>query len=253
MKILLAEDNSDFREILSSYLSTHYQVIEAENGIQALNIALKQSPDVIISDVMMPGKTGFELCSELKNNIETKMIPVILLTAKTSDKDIAEGYLSGADSFITKPVSLPVLHSRITSLLMKKVNLEPVPDEPLQEVDVKGKLSNEQFIRLLKKVISVNLSDSEFQVSDMHVQFGMSSSNFYRKVKELTKMAPVEYVKIFRLNKAASMLKKADLSIAEVAYGTGFSDQSYFGVCFKKQFGLTPTTYIRKAKASLMP
>jgi len=253
LKILLAEDNSDFREILRSSLLSQYQVLEAENGNTALEIALKENPDLIISDVMMPEKTGLELCSELKNNIETKMIPVILLTAKTSDGDIAEGYLSGADSFITKPVSLPVLHSRITSLLLKRVNLEAVPEEPLKQVAVNRKLSNEQFIRLLKKVISSNLSDSEFQVSDMHIHFGMSSSNFYRKVKELTKLAPVEYVKNFRLNRAASLLKKGNLSIAEIAYGTGFSDQSYFGVCFKKQFGITPSAYSRKVSVIPSP
>jgi len=245
IKILLAEDNPDFRQILLTYFAKRYQIIEATNGDQALERALRYKPDIIISDVMMPGKTGYELCSELKNNVETQMIPVILLTAKTADSEIAEGYHAGADSFITKPVSLPVLNSRISSLLRKKVNLEPVSDEPVQMNQAYPRMSDEQFIRLLKKVISQHLSDSEFLVRDMHIQFGMSSSKFYRKVKELTKLAPVDYVKHFRLNKAAILIKKGSASMAEVAYETGFSDQSYFGVCFKKQFGQTPSAYRR--------
>jgi transcriptional regulator GlxA family with amidase domain len=194
---------------------------------------------------MMPGKTGFELCTELKNNIETSTIPVILLTAKTADTDIAEGYRSGADSFITKPVSLTVMDSRIKSLLLKKVNQEPIPDETLQVQQSNSRINDEQFIRLLIKVITNHLSDTEFHVSDLHIQFGMSGSKFYRRVKELTKFAPVEYVKHIRLNKAAVLLKKGNTSMAEVAYETGFSDQSYFGVCFKKQFGTTPSAYKR--------
>lgn len=245
IKILLAEDNPDFREILRSHFSKRFFVIEATNGDEALRKALKQKPDIIVSDVMMPGKTGFELCTELKNNIETSTIPVILLTAKTADADIAEGYRSGADSFITKPVSLRVLDSRINSLLLKKVNLEPIPDETLQVQQSNSRINDEQFIRLLKKVIVNHLSDTEFQVRDLHIQFGMSGSKFYRRVKELTKLAPVEYVKHIRLNKAAALLKKGNTSMAEVAYETGFSDQSYFGVCFKKQFGTTPSAYKR--------
>jgi len=244
-KILLAEDNPDFRQILQTYFSKRFHVIEAANGDQALQKAIKYHPDIIVSDVMMPGITGYELCSELKNNIETNTIPVILLTAKAADSDLAEGYRSGADSFITKPVSLPVLDSRIKSLLMKKVSPEPVPEESLQEHTPNPRMNDEQFIRLLKKVITQNLSDSEFHVRDLHIQFGMSSSKFYRRVKELTKLAPVEYLKHFRLNRAAVLIKKGSTNMAEVAYETGFSDQSYFGVCFKKQFGTTPSAYKR--------
>jgi len=245
-KLLLAEDNPDFRQILKTYLAKKYEIIEASGGIQALKRAIRYKPDLIVSDVMMPGKNGYELCSELKNNIETKLIPVILLTAKTGDSDKTEGYHSGADSYITKPVSLPVLESRISSLLMKSIDREPVSEEPIKvqrSHGIQRKLSNEQFIRLLKKVVEHHISDSEFQVSDMHIQFGMSSSMFYRRVKELTKLAPVEYVKHYRLNRAASMLKKDNFSIAEIAYATGFSDQSYFGVCFRKQFGMTPSAF----------
>ncbi len=221
-------------------------IIEASGGNQALKRAIRYKPDLIVSDVMMPGKNGYELCSELKNNIETKRIPVILLTAKTGDTDKAEGYDSGADSYITKPVSLPVLESRITSLLMKNADREPLREEPLKEEESQAfqrKLGNEQFIRMLKKLVDQHISDSEFLVSDMHIQFGMSSSMFYRRVKDLTKLAPVEYVKHYRLNRAASMLKKDNISIAEVAYTTGFSDQSYFGVCFRKKFGMTPSAF----------
>lgn len=245
LKLLLAEDNPDFRHILKSYLEKKYEIIEASNGTKALSRAIKYKPDLIVSDVMMPGLNGFELCTELKNNIETKLIPVILLTAKTGDADEAEGYSSGADSYITKPVSLPLLDSRITALLLKKANLEPYSEEPIILLESQRKLNNEQFIRMLRKIVEQHLSDSEFQVTDMHILFGMSSSMFYRRVKELTRFAPVEFVKHFRLNKAASMLKRGNYTIAEVAYGCGFSEQSYFGVCFKKQFGMTPSAFIK--------
>jgi len=244
LSLLLVEDNHDFRKILKSHFSQKFQVVEAVDGIQAYKKAIKYVPDIIVSDVMMPGKDGFELCLDLKNNVETSMIPVILLTAKSTDVDKAKGYSLGADSYITKPVSLPLLESRINALLLKRMDIEPVNAGVENVKSLNPKLKNDQFIRQLKKVINENISDVEFQVTEMHSLFGMSNSMFYRRVKELTKKAPVEYVKQYRLNKAADLLKKGNLTIAEIAYSTGFSDQSYFGACFKKHFGLTPSKFV---------
>jgi len=248
LKIMIVEDNDDFRKILAAHFSSHYKVIEVALSQEAMALAIQHQPDIIISDVMMPGKSGLELSTELKKNIETSRIPLILLTARTTDTDIARGYDAGADAYLTKPVSLPVLHAMIASLIRKKGLLLSEEASSFEtRVETPG-LSDQQFIVLLKKSINKHLSDSDFQVSSLHQQFGMSASLFYRRVKECTRLAPVEYLKTQRLNRASQLLRKDKMSVAEVAYECGFSDQSYFGVCFKKQFGMTPTTYVSFSK-----
>jgi len=245
ISILLVEDNSDFRKILKTHLETIATIIESSSGDDALRKAIKYSPNIVVSDVMMPNMNGYELCIQLKNNVDTQHIPVILLTAKTTDLDRAKGYDCGADSYITKPVSLSVLQTRIHSLLLKERNKAVLP-ENIQILRAPNEpISDKEFLLKLKKFVEENLSDIGFKVPDMHHPFGMSSSSFFRKVKLLTNMSPVEYVRNVRINRAALLLAKKELSISEIAYNTGFTDQSYFGACFKKQIGMTPTEYLK--------
>jgi AraC-like DNA-binding protein len=177
--------------------------------------------------------------------VDTQHIPVILLTAKTTDVDRAKGYDCGADSYITKPVSLSVLRTRIRSLLLKKTNKASLPEGYKVPHAPNEAMSDEKFLQKLQELVEENLSYIEFKVPDMHQPFGMSSSAFFRKVKQLTKQSPVEYVKNVRLNRSALLLAKQELTVSEIAFNTGFNDQSYFGSCFKKQFGMTPTEYIK--------
>ncbi len=243
--ILLVEDNSDFRTILKKHLETFATIIESPSGDDALRKAIKYSPSIVVSDVMMPDMNGYELCVQLKSNVDTQHIPVILLTAKTTDVDRAKGYDCGADSYITKPVSLSVLRTRIQSLLLKQRNKASLPEDFKISRAPNEAMSDEKFLEKLEEFLGENLSDIEFKVPDMHQPFGMSSSSFFRKVKQLTKLSPVEYVKNVRLNRAALLLAENDLTISEIAFNTGFNDQSYFGACFKKKFGMTPTEYMR--------
>jgi DNA-binding response OmpR family regulator/two-component sensor histidine kinase len=245
ISILLVEDNSDFRKIIRTHLESVARIIESPSGEDALRKAIKYSPSIVISDVMMPNMNGYELCVQLKSNVDTQHIPVILLTAKTTDLDRARGYDCGADSYITKPVSLSLLQTRINSLLLKKKSRASLPED-YQVYHVPNKaMTDEVFLRKLEEMMETNLSDVDFKVPNMHQPFGMSSSAFFRKVKLLTNRSPVEYVKNLRINRAALLLAENELTISEIAYNTGFSDQSYFGACFKKQMGMTPTEYMK--------
>jgi len=245
IKLLLVDDNSDFRNLLKVYFSKTYEVIEASDGEQGLKKAVQEQPDIIVSDVIMPHKDGYELCLDLKNNIDTKYIPVILLTAKAAEHDRSEGYSVGADSYITKPLSIQVLESRINALLMKRYEMMPFQKQETIKDANSLKLSDDKFIKRIKDYVLQNISDSEISTMDLYSHLGMSNSTFYRRLKQLTKLSPVEFIKRIRLNEAASMLKKGNANIAEVAYSTGFSDQSYFTACFKKHFGLTPSNYVK--------
>lgn len=243
--ILLVEDNSDFRKILKTHLESFATIIESSNGDDALRKAVKYSPSIIVSDVMMPNMNGYELCVQLKSNVDTQHIPVVLLTAKSTDVDRAKGYNCGADSYISKPVSLSLLKTRIQSLLLKERKKASLPENIKIIRAPNEAMSDEKFLEKLEEFIGENLSDVEFKIPDMHQPFGMSSSAFFRKVKQLTNQSPVEYVKKVRMNRAALLLAKNELTVSEIAFNTGFNDQSYFGVCFKKQFGMTPTEYIK--------
>jgi len=243
--ILLVEDNSDFRKILRKHLEPVARIIESPSGDDALRKAIKYSPSIVVSDVMMPNINGYELCVQLKSNVDTQHIPVILLTAKTTDHDRARGYDCGADSYITKPVSLSVLQTRINSLLLKKISKASLPED-YQVFHAPNKaMSDEEFLQKLQALVEARLSDVRFKVPSMHQPFGMSSSAFFRKVKALSNLSPVEYVRNERINRAALLLAKNEMTISEIAYNTGFSDQSYFGACFKKQMGMTPSEYLK--------
>jgi len=249
--LLLVDDNSDFRNILSVHFSKYFKIIEASNGEQAYIKALKLQPDIIVCDVMMPKKDGFELCLDLKNNIDTQNIPVILVTAKADEEARTKGYSMGADSYITKPVSLSVLESRINALLLKHNNRIVTMHDESNPIFKNPKLPDHLFIKEIETYIQNEISDPELSVTDISKHLGMSDSMFYRRVKQLTQLSPVEYVRKTRLNKAASILKKGNANISEIAYSNGFSDQSYFTACFKKQFGSTPTEYM-KAKVKII-
>jgi len=251
--LLIADDNEDFRKILSTHFSGYFRVVEAKNGVEAYEKALSEQPDLILSDVMMPLKDGFELCVDLKSNVDTKNIPVILLTAKTGETSQASAYSSGADSYITKPVNLHVLESRINALLLKRKDLKIVSAAREGHDQQLLKQPDHQFLRIVEDYILDEISDPELSVRDIAKYMGMSDSMFYRKIKNITKLSSVEFIRKTRLNHAATILMEGNSNIAEVAYNCGFSDQSYFTACFRKQFDVTPTIYMRdKKKDSLV-
>ena len=185
--IMLVEDNLDLLAVMREYFQGSFKVMVAHNGEEAFKKVVKLKPELIISDVMMPGMDGFELCYKLKHNVETSQIPLILLTAKNTELDRAKGYESGADSYISKPVSLPLLLARVNSLLLKEELVGQTPGQVEVVYAPNRKLGDKEFLKKLEKVAQEEFHHPEFRTSEMHTYFGMSSSSFYRKVKQLTK------------------------------------------------------------------
>ncbi len=244
-KVLIVEDNKDFREVLKDQLINYYQVIDAENGEEAYNIAGKTNINIIVSDVLMPKMDGYELCKKIKERNSTCHIPVILLTAKIKEEDRVKGYQVGADSFITKPFEIETLIFRIHSLLEQRQILlnKYTNSSSIQPEAIEITNENEKFLNDLKKILEENISNSEFTVKDLCSKLSMSNSMLYRKVKSTLGISPIDFIRQFRLMRAVQLLDKKELTISEVAYQCGFSDVSYFSKCFKSQFGVIPSKY----------
>lgn len=239
LKILVVDDNEDVRSYIASILCGEYDIREAADGQAGLDKAVREVPDLVICDVMMPVMNGLEMCRRVKSETATSHVPVILLTARTQDMQRAEGYDCGADAYITKPFSSKVLASRIRNLLENRRRLrERYSSDDIQE----GKKTDADsiFINRLRGKIKENLSDSSFSVETLSTEMGLSRVQLYRKVKALTNSTPVELIRIMRLQRAERLLKSSGKTIAEISYEVGFSSPSYFSKCFKEYFGKLP-------------
>lgn len=248
--VLVVEDDDDLRNYLMSNLSQYYNMIAANDGENGIEKALEILPQIIVSDIMMPNIDGLEMCAILKENELTRHIPIILLTAKAADESKIEGYKSGADLYVSKPFKLEVLKSEIDQLLNTRKILADVFSKQifLGPLDIAISSADEKFLIKLNETIDEHLSESDFDVSAMVKKMNFSHSTVLKKVKNLTGMSLVEFVKIHRLKRAAQILEKDRFQIAEVAYLVGFSDPKYFSKCFSKEFGKTPTEYLQDAK-----
>lgn len=245
--ILIIEDNADMRSYLSLILKDDYSIIEAEDGEKGTDKAIKYIPDVIISDVMMPLKDGFELCKTLKEHVTTSHIPIVLLTANSLDEQKAIGFESGADAYIAKPFNSELLKIRIRKLIENREKIKKAFAGSL--IDESKKLSlgglEQQFIDKFTKYIENSISSSELSVDDVAKDMGMSRVQLYRKIKSLTNSSPNELIRIIRLKQAKLLLASKIMTISEVAYETGFSSPSYFSKCFKEFFNENPTDYLK--------
>jgi signal transduction histidine kinase/DNA-binding response OmpR family regulator/ligand-binding sensor domain-containing protein len=243
--ILVVEDNADVRTYIKSAIEPHYQMKEAKDGREGIEKALEIIPDLIISDVMMPGIDGYELCRVLKNDVKTSHIPVILLTARAAEDDIVEGLETGADDYITKPFNTRILCARIKNLIdlrrqwqqkiQRQMTLQPA-EIPVSSVD-------ETFIKDLQKLIEKNLSDELFSVEQLGKELYMSRATLYRKVLALTGEPPREFIKSYRLKRGAQLLKANFGNVTEVSVEVGFSSTAYFTKCFKEKFHQLPHAY----------
>lgn len=245
--ILLVEDNTDLRSVVARLLSRYYRVLTAENGKEALEILHCETVDLVLSDVMMPEMDGFELCRSIKSDIVISHIPVILLTAKIMEGDRVTGYDVGAASYITKPFSPSLLFSRVSSIFKNREILRQhyLQHEPTA-VDMSGFTSiDEDFLKKVKAMVVDNLADGDFDLEQFAVEMGMSKSTLYRKVKDITGLTPMEFVRSIRLKCSCEMLKEKQTNISDVAYAVGFSDPKYFSKCFKKEYGMTPNDFIK--------
>ena len=247
--ILVIDDNNDIRQYLRTLLQDDFYVFEASDGKEGLEVALKEVPDLVICDVMMPVMNGLEFTEQLKTQSITSHIPVIMLTAKNLDEHRAEGYEHGADSYITKPFHSKVLLSRIENLLKQrrllKIHFENLFNQTSQSAEQEIAMSqledrDKQFLHQLHAIIQKNLSDSEFGVEDVGKEIGLSRVQLYRKVKAMTGSSVVDLLRKARLAKAKRLLESRSMSVSEVAYEVGFSAPSYFTKCFKEEYGMLP-------------
>lgn len=242
--VLVIDDNTDIRQYERTLLQDEYIVLEAADGKEGLAVALKEVPDLVICDVMMPVMDGLELTEQLKTNTATSHIPVIMLTAKTLEEHRVEGYEHGADSYITKPFHSKVLLARIENLLRQRQLLKNLyqgtkeAEKEISEAHLEDR--DKQFLKQLQAIIQQNLSDSEFGVEDMGQQIGLSRVQLYRKVKAMTGSSVVDLLRKARLAKARRLLETRSMSVSEVAYEVGFSAPSYFTKCFKEEYGMLP-------------
>ena len=242
--LMLVEDNEDFRFYLKDNLKEFYQIVEAVNGKEGWQKLLAVHPDLIVSDVSMPEMDGIELCKKIKSDKRTAHLPVILLTALTTDDEQLTGLETGANDYMTKPFNFEILLSKIRNLLAqqalsKKTYQKQVELKP-QESEVES--VNDKFIRQLSMQIEKHLSDSNYSVDQLSADLNMSRVGLYKKLVPLTGKSPVEVIRSYRLQKSKPLLE-SQLTIAEVAYKVGFSNPKHFSKYFKQEFGILPSAY----------
>ena len=248
--IIIVEDDTEIRDYLSSELSTDYDIIACDNGKSGLTEVLKNIPDLVISDVMMPEMDGNTMCSKIKQNPTTSHVPVILLTAKSRDEDQLEGLEMGADAYILKPFNLEILRRTIVNLIHthQMLRLKYGRNDQLEEQvdDVKMKSPDDQLLERVMKVINKNISNSDLSVDGIADEVGISRVHLHRKMKELTGQTPHDFIRNIRLKQAANLLASRNMNITEVMYACGFNNAASFSTIFKKFYGMSPREYMNE-------
>ncbi|MEZ4688088.1 MAG: response regulator [Bacteroidia bacterium] len=240
-ELLIVEDNADITRYLEKLLSDQYALSFAANGQLGIEKALESLPDIIISDVMMPEKDGYEVCHALKNDERTSHIPIILLTAKAAQEDKLQGLRQGADAYLMKPFDPEELFVRLEKLLnLRKLLQEKFSNYSPQQKPEKTLSLDEQFLAKLSACIEERIDDSELKISDLEEAMLLSNMQLYRKLKALTGLSPTLFIRSVRLQKAKALLEQGELNVSEVAYSTGFSDPAYFSRVFKEAYGASP-------------
>lgn len=266
-KVLVVEDNDDIREYIRQALENQFVVLTARNGLEGLKKVQEENPDFVISDIMMPEMDGVTLCRSIKEDILTSHISVILLTAKDALRDKEEGYEAGADSYLTKPFSAKLLLSRIHNIIRQRRTIasqlmaRPLPisaeaeqgkvtppdDEIKEKSDAEKALNplDRQFIDKINNIINENISLEDLGVSFLAERMCMSQSSLYRKLMAIVGVSANEYIRHIRLGRAEEMLRGGEMNITEVAFNTGFGSHSSFGKAFKKEYGMSPSEYVK--------
>lgn len=244
--VLVIDDNADIRNYVKTLLAEEYHVLDAPEAATGIRLAMKYVPDVIVSDVMMPGMDGIECCRRLKTELQTCHIPVILLTACSLDEQRIQGYNGGADSYISKPFNSQLLLSRIRNLIDSRRQLRQFfgDNQTLAKENICD--INKDFVSRFKSLVEEKMRDPELNVEDLGKDMGLSRVQLYRKLKSLTNYAPNELLRQARLKKAISLLASSEMTVAEIAYEVGFSSPSYFTKCYKEQFGESPTDFLKR-------
>ena len=249
--VLVVEDDAEYRWMISARLGEAFEVLEAADGREGVEKALKHIPDLVVTDLMMPGMSGIELCRELKANVQTSHIPVIMLTAKNSVESQIEGLETGADDYITKPFTMELLKARIRNLLKSRHMLrERFGGEFIHAGILESSLKSSVDRALWERILSLlkeNYPNPDFSPEEMAEALHISKRTLQRKIKALTDRSPVGLILQYRLKLAAQLLKQPSLKITDVAFDVGFSDSNHFSRQFKKEFGKTPSEFRAEA------
>ncbi len=252
--LLVVEDNKDLCNLLRLQLEDRYKVYTAANGVEGLKKVNLYHPDIVVTDQMMPEMTGTEMMIEMRNDFKISHIPVIILTAKTDDESKLKAISMGANAYITKPFNKEYLVACIDQLLSDrkvfrdKVWKQEKAEEPAKNDTYENYLQQKdlEFLQKIHHVIEENIDNSDFNIDSIADNIGISRSAFFKKLKSLTGLAPVDTIKEFRLTKSLEYLQNTDLTVSEVAYAVGFKESGYYGKCFRKKYGQTPTEYMSK-------
>jgi signal transduction histidine kinase/ligand-binding sensor domain-containing protein/DNA-binding response OmpR family regulator len=244
--ILVVEDSFDLRSFIVNSFRNDYRMLEAANGLEAYELVKKNSPDLIISDVMMPFMDGLELCSRIKKNLATSHIPVILLTAKTLLENWIEGLETGADDYIPKPFNIRILEAKCKSLIENRRRLRRIFEQSLVPVseEITTTPLDEEFMHKTIKVVEENISNPEFGVQKLATELCVSRSLLHKKLTAIVDLSANDFITSMRLKRSATLLQKGNLNISEIAFEVGFNDPKYFSRCFRKHFGLSPTEFM---------
>lgn len=252
-RVLIIEDDDEIRSYMRNELSTDFRISECTNGREGLDALLKEKPDLVISDTMMPEMDGIELCRRMKQNINVNHIPIILLTAKSKAEDRIEGLEIGADAYIVKPFNTELLRSTASNLIANRERLRGklIGEQQVEEkmVKIEMKSNDEILMSKVMKTINEHLANPELNVEMLASNVGMSRVHMHRKLKELTNQSARDFIRSIRLKQAATLLSEKKLNVSEVAYSTGFSSLSHFSNSFREFYGVSPTEYKEQADA----
>jgi signal transduction histidine kinase/ligand-binding sensor domain-containing protein/AraC-like DNA-binding protein len=243
--LLIVDDNEDFRNFIASLFAETWRLIFAQDGEEAVGIVIDQLPDIILCDVMMPRMNGYEFCRKIKNDSRTANIPVILITAKTSDENKFFGFESGADDYISKPFNIDLLVLKVSKMFERKKNLVSSQKHKidLSPSEIVITSESEKLVKRAIAIVEENIGNPDFLVEDLCKKMAMSRVGFYKQILAITGKTPSEFIRHIRLKRAADLLEKSELYVNEIAYQVGFNDPKYFRKYFKDEFGMTPNEY----------
>jgi DNA-binding response OmpR family regulator len=248
--LMIVEDNADMRLFIQSEFMDSYRIIEVANGARGLEMAFVEIPDVIISDVMMPVMDGVEFCRHLKSDERTSHIPIVMLTAKSSDENALLGLESGADDYIVKPFNASILRLKIRNIIQSRKRYQSrFIQEPAASIkEIAPTALDEKFLKKAYQVVERNIENADLDANDFAIAVGMSRAQVYRKITAITGQSVKEFIRIIRLKKAAELLMTQDDNITEIAFKVGFNSAAYFTKSFTDYYGVSPTKYVAQQR-----
>lgn len=253
-KMVFVEDNPQMRRYFRQIFASRFEVLAADNGADGFRLIHTEMPDIVVTDVLMSKMDGYELCRKIKTDVLLSHIPVVILTAKVTDQDKIAGYQEGADVYMTKPFNPTLLQMVIDNLLTSRNKLrerllsgvgrpESEPEDAEEGEEIRLSAADRAFVDKLRQYVDANISNSTLNINDICTEMCMSRASFFRKIKSLTGVTPNNFIQIYRLNKAAAMIRSREYRLNEIADLVGFSSQSHFSRCFKQHFGVAPKDY----------